>query len=349
MIIHNSQKHKDVNHDGVDCVQILVVDGVLEIKDQLKNYVDCGPALANFSLLEFFLNTYKTDTPGSIESENLHGHHTKERIPYLEGTAHNKKYRVVRGEGHESMPNFVGDWFSENDVKELQDIYHASILALLMPWTDICMLKRNNEKFKDTFNRFVSHTNDHTRNIIQNIQYQYICADSAKIKRQERAREKAIQFDDDNEYTSRSNLDNMIPTEQQNILNDTQYSQRDVDNQITCQFLSEDKLFAEVALNIAMDHGIFAEDTQDTQTQWAKFSHTAMGEEMPEFTKLEKMVAAVTKGKPVPDNSTEICPTGNASDMDSEDDSYSTISNARSKATGPLYLLAEDQHHVVLQ
>jgi len=59
-----------------------------------------------------------------------------------------------------------------------------------------------------------------------------------------------MQFDDDNEYTSWSSSDNMIPSEQQNVLNNTQYSQRDVDNQIACQFSSEDKLFAEVALNI---------------------------------------------------------------------------------------------------
>jgi len=42
-------------------VELTVNKGVIEVKDQLKEYVDRGAHLADYCLLDFFLNTYKAD------------------------------------------------------------------------------------------------------------------------------------------------------------------------------------------------------------------------------------------------------------------------------------------------
>jgi hypothetical protein len=98
-------------------VELTTVEGVLEIKDQLKEYIDRGPELATTCLLDFFLNTYerdKTRTPTTGTSHQLN-----ERVPYLQNTGHGCRCRVVQTAGHETMPNFVGEWFPCNDVPEL--------------------------------------------------------------------------------------------------------------------------------------------------------------------------------------------------------------------------------------
>ena len=42
-------------------VELTVNEGVIEVKDQLKEYVDHGARLADYCLLDFFLNTYEAD------------------------------------------------------------------------------------------------------------------------------------------------------------------------------------------------------------------------------------------------------------------------------------------------
>src|SRR5882762_10518515 len=92
-----------------DTVELIAVDGVLEIKDQLKQYVDRGESLEPMNLLAFFLDTYETDAVGGAtpetSSKTKPGPKAKERIAYLEGSGHGSKRRMVRNEGHETIPN----------------------------------------------------------------------------------------------------------------------------------------------------------------------------------------------------------------------------------------------------
>jgi len=87
------------------------------------------------------------------------------------------------------MPNFVGEWFLRNDVPELQEYYHASMLALLTPWRHVEELKPDNGTFKGAFDDFVAKASPATIRIMENIQYQYKCLDSAKKKRDQHARD----------------------------------------------------------------------------------------------------------------------------------------------------------------
>ena len=62
---------------------------------------------------------------------------------------------IVRTEGHETMPQFVGSWFPRNDVKETYLLYYACMLALLSPWNKLQDIKGRllRASFKSTYHR----------------------------------------------------------------------------------------------------------------------------------------------------------------------------------------------------
>jgi hypothetical protein len=164
-----------------DIVQIASLAGTLQIKDQLKEYVDWGDALNNMDFLHFCLDTYETDEKSPLDSGR--GRKPKERIPYLEGTGHGKKCRVIKGSRHETMPNFVGEWFPRSDVLKLQDFYHISMLALLTPWRDIRQFEGDNFTLVHAFRNFLHDAPPKAHRILENIQYHHECSNSARKKK----------------------------------------------------------------------------------------------------------------------------------------------------------------------
>lgn len=73
----------------------------------------------------------------------------------------------------------MGGWFPRNDRPKERELFCASILALLKPWSDLSELKTDTN-FKQAFEKFVSGASKRTQDIIENIQYYYKCYDSAK-------------------------------------------------------------------------------------------------------------------------------------------------------------------------
>jgi hypothetical protein len=278
------------------------VDGVLTIKDDLKDYVDRGSAMADWNMLDFFLNTYEGKMV--VPSATGRGRPQSERVPYLEGTGHGDQCRIIRSQDHETMPNFVGDWFPRNDVPELQDIYHASMLALFTPWTDISNLKLPSQTFKQAFDNFFNTASDTTKNMVANIQYQYECSDSALKKRKDESNATSVisvEPDEDEEelwesigVNNRSEL--QADTGTQSLI----FTQRDIEQQIASEFSQDDSLYAEVALNIAMDSGIFTEEPP-ASNNWKNIASPATQEQLLHFQSLEKLVQEVTKAKSLDD------------------------------------------------
>jgi hypothetical protein len=235
----------------------------LEIKDQLKEYVDRGPALANFSMLDFFLDTYDSDQTTAAESGK--GRKPNNRVPYADGTGHKTRCRVIQSEGHETMPNFVSDWFPRNDVPELQQFYCASMLALLRPWTDIGDLKKSDQTFKQAFDNFVASAGQDTRHTLDNIQYQHESTDSAQQKCCDQQKNRGVVPFETNCNDSDPEPYLIAQQDTEDTLQTTEFNQRDVKHQLAAQFSSSDKVYAEAALNIAMDQGIFDEQLIDTE------------------------------------------------------------------------------------
>lgn len=79
-----------------------------------------------------------------------------------------------------------------------------------------------------------------------------------------------------------------------------------MDLKIVSQFSQDDKLYAETALNIAIDHGIFTDNP--IPNKWNTVAKTATFEQMNDYVLLEKMVQAVTKDRVFVDNHADVQP-----------------------------------------
>ena len=277
-----------------ETINLTAVDGVLTMQDDIKDYMDRGPQLAFMSFLDFFLNTYEANA--KEPSISGRGRKPNERVRYLEGTGHGDKCRVLRTHGHETMPHFIGPWFPRNDVEELQDVYCACMLALFSPWTDMRNLKTADQTFKEAYDEFMKNASEHTKYMTANIQYQHECFDSA-------ARKRAAQRDDRSVIglTPAESVPQDRETLQENeqALAQVEYNSRDVEHALASEFSHDDKLYVEVALNIAMDCNIFNEDPPD-DVEWKQLAAPATDVQLDEFRTLEKLVQAVTKNRVVP-------------------------------------------------
>jgi len=274
---------------------ITAVDGVLTLKDDLKDYSDRGDQLANFNVLEFSLNTYDGDELPN--SDNTRGRPPNDRVSYLDNTGHGKRCRIIRTDGHESMPNVIGTWFPRNDVPKFYDFYCACMLALLRPWREIADLKHSNQTFEQAFNEFTSTADQSIMDIIANIQYPHECSDSAIKKRQQEedkgGNHEIVSLDD---IDKRFLVVDEVETDNPFGMQVMSFTQHDIDRQIAAEFSQDDRAYAEVVINIAMDHHIF-EECPTVVGEWKKIVPPATMEQMVEYAELERLVKAVTKNR----------------------------------------------------
>jgi hypothetical protein len=149
------------------------------MRDQVREYVDRGYELEQLSYLEYFLNTYDIRTSSDVPLVQKRSG-TNFHFPYLTGTSHSGHLRVLRAEGHETMPHIPGPWFPSSNDSDSRPFYCASMLALLKPWRQIQMLKKEEETFENAFSSFMSTARGEVQNIVANIQYFHDCADQAK-------------------------------------------------------------------------------------------------------------------------------------------------------------------------
>lgn len=284
-----------IKDDSNEMITVEIVDSTLQAKDQIKEYVDRGDQLVGTNFLDFFLNTYEKEEATLTESKQ--GRKPNERVPYKDGTGHGKKCRVFWTRDHETMPNFAGDWFPRNDVPELSEFYHACMLALLMPWTEIKNLKSKAQTFKESFESFVNMADEGIMDTLDNIQYQHECHDSATKKK-------------GTEHVTSPGTTALPDESETRIVDistgDAKFTQRDVEVQLASEFSQDDRLFAEVALNIAIDHNIFSDEP--IPTCWKDVAMPATSDQMEEYYRLDKLVQAITKGRIVPDNRNDIQP-----------------------------------------
>jgi len=87
-------------------------EGSLCLCDQIRDYIDRGDALQEFSFFDYFLNTYDSH---DNKPESLKGKHHNIRIHYKPDTGKDGRCRIIRSEGHETMPRFTGEWFPRRD------------------------------------------------------------------------------------------------------------------------------------------------------------------------------------------------------------------------------------------
>ena len=164
--------------------------GRLIVKSQVTDYQHRGVELEDYSVLDFFVETYETeitkaDREADLFLEDTHrgpGRPRNTRARYL--TSHPKSgsvHRVIRSPGHRNLPNFIGRWFPRNDDEEFYDFYCASMLTLLKPWRNLTTdLKLPTEGWADAFKLFRDSSNPRARRVLSGIQYFHECESAAQ-------------------------------------------------------------------------------------------------------------------------------------------------------------------------
>jgi hypothetical protein len=270
---------------------IRMASGAVTMRDQLSDYGLRGFELEDMSFLAFSLNTY--DGKEGVEHKDASdpGRPPNRRVPYKEEAKKNGRVRVFRTQGHETLPHFIGRWLPRNDSSKDRELYCASILALLQPWTMLSQLKNGSESFDDAFKRFIHTASKKTKDIISNIQYYYECYDGAKKRREEQATATEsrglMDFEDDvcqedlaiESFTSQPDT---VPITDELI--EAAYRGRTSTREI---------LYAENAMNAAFDSGVF--DERDVATAYLPTAERASTDDLRRFQAWSEQLKAVCR------------------------------------------------------
>lgn len=235
-----------------------MVDGHVQLKDQVRDYVYRGDALQDWSYFDFFLGTYD----GKIEKEksSSRGRPPNIRVPYRENSGRDGHARVIRSAGHETMPYFAGSWFAKRDPFNANGMFEASMLALLKPWRSICELKCPHETFRNRLDEFLATAPQNIHRTITNIEFFHECSEAASNHRQsaEMANEPILNIGDGNvvPFDNEQALDENIPT----ALTFTHIITEEEIQQVTDHpYSAQELLYADVALAVGTDSGALPE------------------------------------------------------------------------------------------
>ena len=262
----------DAQGTGERSHTITMVSGAITLKDQLHEYMYRGEEMSDMDLLTFMLDTYdakadqandRCDQQGTDNMDlRTSGRAPNRRVLYRQGFTRTGRCRVYRTSGHETLPHFMGSWFPRNDRPCESELYCASMLALLKPWTDLSQIKRDTESFEEVFEQFLSSASQKTLDIIENIQYYYECYDGAKRRLDAQPlgsdADRNLVYGDENVGEELKDDLGCYSAEPENVTDE------DIELAYTARGTMRERLYAEVALNIARDNGVLPEGTADT-------------------------------------------------------------------------------------
>lgn len=181
-----------LNNTQVDNIITLELSssGQLIAKSQVVDYQHRGTELEDYSVLDFFVETYETeitkaDREADLSEEDTHrgpGRPRNPRVRYL--TSHPKSksvHRVIRSPNHRNLPNFLGRWFPRNDDEAIYDFYCACMLVLLKPWRDLATdLRSSTESWAAAFETFRTSATPKAKRALSGIQYFHECESAAQ-------------------------------------------------------------------------------------------------------------------------------------------------------------------------
>jgi len=196
----NDMLTKRQEADPENDIVILELDstGRLFACSQVTDYMCRGDGLEDYNVLDFITETYDEKIPptrrkrsgndANIDRDTNHssrGRPANNRIPYKPNhPKHANVQRVVRGTGHNTLPNIIGKYLPRNDDRETYPFYCASMLMLLQPWRDMAVdLKTDEQTWEEAFDEFVRTTTPRIRRVISNIQYFHACERAAQEQR----------------------------------------------------------------------------------------------------------------------------------------------------------------------
>ena len=282
---------------------ITMVSGVITLKDQLHEYMYRGEEIFDMNLLTFVLDMYDakgdSDSAGGVAGdvgsfeggEGLNGRPRNRRVPYRQGFTKIGRCRVFRTVGHETLPHFMGSWFPRNDVASDRELYCASMLVLLKPWSDLGDLKQDGECFEHVFTNFIAGAPKKTLDVIENIQYYYECYDGAK-KRQE-MQSTTTEMASDLEFEAEAGRDDLTTDLLSVCPEPVEVTDEDIELAYETRGQTRDRLHAEVAVNAGIDLGVFPAGM--SQTVFLPRAEKARPDELETFRVWEEQLKAVCR------------------------------------------------------
>lgn len=143
--------------------------GEVYTRSDVTDYRLRGLGLSDYSVLEFFMDTYEQRIPekGGTDQEAT--------FLYLSDHPRSLSHRRIRRpDYHRNLPNFVGHYFPRADDPSVQEFYCASMLMLLKPWRNAEVdLKKPNETWGQAFGEWCQGITAQTRRVLDNIQFYY--------------------------------------------------------------------------------------------------------------------------------------------------------------------------------
>lgn len=156
-------------------------------RSQIEDYACRGHELETYSFLDFVVNTYEEKIPRNEEicdsSSSHRGRPRNIQSYYLHDHPKCTSYRrVVRSGRHNTLPDIVGPFFPRPNHPSNENLYFASILALLLPWRHLEHIKDHHETFLSAFNAFLETASQSNLDVIAGIHYYYECKEAANIQ-----------------------------------------------------------------------------------------------------------------------------------------------------------------------
>ncbi|CAK5281207.1 unnamed protein product [Mycena citricolor] len=177
-----STEHADDEITGASNVTLqLNSAGRIFVKSQVIDYSQRGTELADYNMMDYFVDTYESDI-SSKERES--GCQPTDEVTHDTHPSHDQKQRIIRLVGHNTFPNFIGQWFPRRDDEEDQDFYMACMLMLLKPWHVLQDdLKTIDQTWPAAFDLFYQSASPRIHDLLANIQFYHGCELAALASR----------------------------------------------------------------------------------------------------------------------------------------------------------------------
>ena len=154
------------------------------------------------------------------------------------------------------MPYFPGQWFPARNDTDKKGLFEACMLALFTPWRQVSDLKHPTETFEQAFENFWCSAPDHVRKTIRNIEFYHECSKSAQDRRDSPI---DVQTDMEQSAPNQTPEDGTdsghIPIEEE--CPELAVTSEEVLNALEKPFNGRELLFADTAIAIGIDSGVF--------------------------------------------------------------------------------------------
>ena len=295
-------ERESVDENGL--ITMTLESGRLRLVSRLQDYANRGDSLESFSLLRFVHDTYNGTKlkPSAIDGS---GSRSSERCFYLDSTDDTSKCRVVRRAGHQTIVEFVGGYLPRNDSDETRELYCATMLALLVPWRDISKIHGDSPSLEHRFGCFVASADPKTLKFLKDVQYYFESSDGSRrrsdvIRNPDENELRSDMVEEDSGYDGREGYSHGEPSEE------------DIRLVLERPYGRDEECFAQAAMNIAMDSGIFSEqDDFQMNIDWKEIAPLARLEDWECHRRWERIIERAAKRDndgSIVDNSVEIIP-----------------------------------------